>query len=121
MNDETKKLMEETRAKHLRPDSKYGLLSLASMKGKKVIDMEGYISLEFGLNAPVFNVSAVVFEDGTTIRLQGEHDIAYLCADDDEPGLTNKDLLLAIDPNDIDEAGDEEFQEYLEAADDKMN
>lgn len=121
MNDETKKLMEETRAKHLRPGSKLEYLSLASMTGKKIIDLEGYISQEFGLGAPVFNVSAVVFEDGTTIHLQGEHDIAYLCADDDEPGLTNKELLLAIDPNDIDEEDDEEFLEYLEAADDKMN
>jgi hypothetical protein len=118
MNEQTKQRIDAARAKHLLPANKYGtcLLSISSMMGKKVTDLVGYVSQHFGYDAPVFNVSGVVFEDGTTQHLQGEHDIVYFPADD-VPGLTNKDLLLCMDPDDIDEEDDEDFQEYLDAAD----
>lgn len=114
MNEQTKQRIEENRAKHVRPGSKLGWLSLASMAGKKIIDLEGYISQEFGLDSPVFNVCNVVFEDGTLLSLQGEHDTAYVPADD-VPGLTKKDMLLCFDPGDIDEEDDEEDDEEYEA------
>jgi hypothetical protein len=120
MNDETKQRIEEYRAKHLIPQdgSRTQWLSISSMMGKKVVDLEGYVSQRFGFDAPVFNVCNVIFEDGTRHHLQGEHDIVYFPSDD-VPGLTNRDLLLAFDPGDIDEEDDEEFQEYLDAADEE--
>lgn len=111
MNEQTKQRIEENRAKHIRPGSD-GRLSLVSMLGKKVIDLEGYISSEYGFDSPIFHVSGVVLEDGEILRLQGEHDIVYFPADD-VPGLTNRDLLLCMDPDDIDEDEEEDFIEYL--------
>lgn len=101
------------RAKHVRQDSNMGWLSLASIVGKKIIDLEGHVSHKFGVDTPVFDISAVVFEDGTTMRLQGEHDIAYLPADD-EPGVTKRELLLLTDPDDMDEEDEDELVEELD-------
>lgn len=119
MDEHTKQRIETNRAKHLRTeeDGRTQWLSISSMMGKKVVDLEGYVSQRFGFDAPVFNVCNVIFEDGTRQHLQGEHDIVYFPADD-VPGLTNRDLLLCFDPGDIDE-DDDEFQEYLDAADEE--
>lgn len=119
MNEQTKQRMDAHRAKHLLPADKYGTqhLSISSMMGKKVVDLVGYISQEYGFDAPVFNVSAVVFEDGTRQHLQGEHDIVYFPADD-VPGLTNRDLLLCMNPDDIADEDDEDFQACLDMSED---
>jgi hypothetical protein len=121
MNEQTKQRIDETRAKHLQPPDNYGTqhLSISSMMGKKVVDILGYVSQEYGFDSPVFCVSAVVFEDGTQERLQGEHDMVYFPADD-VPGLTNLDLLLCMDPADIEEDDDDDFQEYLDDADKEL-
>lgn len=52
------------------------LVSLSKLVGKPIKDIQGYISKEFG--EPVFQVSRVILEDGTSIAFNGEHDIAYL-------------------------------------------
>jgi hypothetical protein len=43
-----------------------------------VVDAIGFVSSEFGSEVPVFQVSALMLDDGTKIRLEGEHDIAYI-------------------------------------------
>jgi hypothetical protein len=121
MNEQLKQRIEENRAKHLRPaeEGRPQWLSLSSMVGKKITDLEGYVSFHFGMDTPVFNVCNVVFDDGARQSLQGEHDISYIPVqyrDDDTPGLTAADMYLCIDPGDIEEEDDEEFQEYLEDA-----
>jgi hypothetical protein len=65
--------------------------------GKKVVDLHGFISYHFGGDTPVFYVTKVVFEDGTEHWLQGEHDIAYIPAQDDGTPLS-EDNLMAIEP-----------------------
>lgn len=121
MNKETQDRVRLNRAKHLLPPdgSRTQWLSISSMMGKKVVDLEGYVSQHFGFDAPIFNVCNVIFEDGTRQHLQGEHDVVYFPADD-VPGLTNRDLLLCMDPDDIDEEDADEYQEYLDAADEEQ-
>jgi hypothetical protein len=59
-----------------RDDKRSYSISLTKLSGKKIKDVEGYVSKEFG--DPAFQVTTLVFEDGTTTRFGGEHDIAYL-------------------------------------------
>lgn len=62
----------------VRPEgSSYGI-SLTKLAGVPIADVIGYISNEFG--EPVFKVTKILFEDGTTTHVDGEHDIAYLSA-----------------------------------------
>lgn len=56
-------------------------LSLNKLMEKNIVDIEGYITTEFG--DPVFKISSVVFEDGTDEFAEGEHDMPYLtCVDE---------------------------------------
>lgn len=119
MDKQTKKRLTENRAKFIREGSEANWLSLAKVMGKKIIDLEGYISAQFGLDTPVFNVCHVVFEDGTLLSLEGEHDIAYVPNDSDTPGLSVKDMLLCFDPGDIDNDDDEDFRQNLRWAEEE--
>ena len=51
-------------------------ISLNKLHGKAVKDIHGYITTEFG--DPTFKMSKVVFEDGTSVFCEGEHDLPYL-------------------------------------------
>ena len=51
-------------------------LSLVKLSERKIKDVTGYISEEFG--TPTFNLSSVVFEDGSEMGCEGEHDMPYL-------------------------------------------
>ncbi len=51
-------------------------ISLTKLIGKKIVDLEGYLSTEFG--DPDFLLVNVVFEDGTRMGIEGEHDHPYL-------------------------------------------
>lgn len=62
-------------------DSNYEL-SLSKMTDKKIKDVCGYISMEFG--DPVFKLTTIVMEDGTKYGAEGEHDMPYLTDMDDE-------------------------------------
>ena len=53
-----------------------GLLSYLKMTGKKVKDIRGYVSDEFG--EPTFRLCTIVFEDDTKQNIEGEHDFPYL-------------------------------------------
>lgn len=54
-------------------------LDLADVTGKKVDKIIGFVSNDFG--DAVFVMQKIVFEDGSSIFCEGEHDIPYL-----EPG-----------------------------------
>ena len=51
-------------------------LSLNKISGKKIKDIYGYVSNEFG--EPSFVISGIIFEDNSTIGVEGEHDYPYL-------------------------------------------
>lgn len=50
-------------------------VSLVKLTGKKIKDIEGYISKE---GDAIFALHRVSFEDDTYIFFEGEHDLAYL-------------------------------------------
>lgn len=58
--------------------------SLSDLLGKKVAHVAGYISREFGSDTLVFKITRIIFEDGTHESVDGEHDIAYIPADNNE-------------------------------------
>lgn len=104
MNDAKIEKLKANRARHIRPDSKSGWLSLSSIlgKGRQVVDLEGYIDQKFGDDSPVFHACNVVLEDGTRIHLEGEHDIAYIPYHVKVKGMTEKEFNALIDPDDLD-------------------
>lgn len=62
-------------------DSDGWLFSLNKFVGKKVVDVVGFPSDPFG-DTPLFRVYQIVFDDGTKIHVEGEHDVAYIPAND---------------------------------------
>jgi hypothetical protein len=44
-------------------------------------DVYGYVSNEFG--DPCFKLTRIALNTGQTIDVEGEHDMPYLCGDDD--------------------------------------
>ncbi len=64
-------------------------ISLSKLTGKKIVDVIGCISMEFGF--PVFEVSSILCEDGLEINLQGEHDIAFIPQGSDSDMPPNMD------------------------------
>jgi hypothetical protein len=69
--------------------------SLSKLTGKKVVDILGYPADPFG-GTPLFQISHIVFEDGTTVFVEGEHDVAYIPAqgdEDDDLANLNEDTL----------------------------
>ena len=55
-------------------DKRY--ISLSKLTGKKIADIEGYISSPYG--DALFIMSRIHFEDGSSLYCEGEHDMAYL-------------------------------------------
>lgn len=53
-------------------------LSLSKYVGKKVVDIVGYPTIAFDDAPPIFKLRQIMFEDGTTVFLEGEHDTVYL-------------------------------------------
>lgn len=73
-------------------------LSLSELVVKRVRDVGIGISTEFG--GPVIRVSEIYFEDGTSLQVDGEHDIAYCYmpygkAREQWPDLTERLLIRA--------------------------
>jgi len=62
-------------------------LSLEKILGKKIKDIRGYISSEFGEHTLSFKMTEILFEDDTTQSCAGEHDIAYLYGEDFDDGV----------------------------------
>jgi len=66
------------------------LLSYVKICGKKIKDIVGYVSNEFG--DPTFKICRIIFEDGTTQEVEGEHDFPYIADYNDK----TKDILEKI-------------------------
>ena len=81
--------------KYLADGSDYEM-SLKKM-GLNIADILGYVSHEFGEDTPVFKITDIVLADGTTIGVEGEHDIPYLPCDDQIPCLTEEFLNENVD------------------------
>ena len=67
--------------KYLIKDSDYEM-SYFKISGKKVKDVTGWVSNEFG--EPIFKISHIYFEDGTIQGVEGEHDFPYIIDNDDK-------------------------------------
>ena len=61
--------------------------ALSEVIGAKVVEVAGYVSLSFGRDTPVFKITRLLFEDGTAMDVEGEHDMPYL---PDEGGIFKK-------------------------------
>ena len=72
-------------------------ISLMKLTGKKIKDIEGYVSTAFC--EPVFLLCAVVFDDGSKFGCEGEHDLPYL-TDYDDQTTGNLDKLSKDEVND---------------------
>jgi len=69
--------------------------SLSLLAGKQIKDVAGYISAAFGRHTLVFKISYILFEDGSKLYVEGEHDIPYITSEyNDErfPNLTDEAL-----------------------------
>ena len=55
------------------------VFSLNKLVGKKIVDVLGYPADPFR-GTPLFKVSQIVFDDGTKIHVEGEHDVVYIPA-----------------------------------------
>ncbi len=62
-------------------------LSLNKVCGKKVVDVQGYVTGEFGEDCAVFKMHKIVFDDESEVFCEGEHDLPYLT------GVEVEDLL----------------------------
>jgi len=60
----------------VRSDTNSYCISLVKLIGKKIVDIDGYVTSEFG--EPSFKVSWLKLEDGTEMSFEGEHDLPYL-------------------------------------------
>jgi hypothetical protein len=77
-------------------------LSLTTMLGKKVKDITGHVSQEFGDRT--FKLCNLILDDGTTLRFEGEHDHPYLTEGyGDNPGEISDELLAAYDEDEEDD------------------
>lgn len=56
--------------------------SLSKFVGQKIVDITGYPACPFGESTPVFKIYSIVFEDGTRVFVEGEHDTPYIPADE---------------------------------------
>lgn len=67
-------------------------LSLNKLVSKKIVDVTGYASCPFDECTPVFKIYQIIFEDGTNISVEGEHDVPYLPADESLRNMDEKTL-----------------------------
>lgn len=79
-------------------ERQYALVSLSKLWGKEIKDVTGYLSTQFGRDNIVFSVSCVEFADGTSLAIEGEHDIAYVTSTElDEHLGEGESLRLACE------------------------
>ncbi len=74
------------------------LLSLNKLLGKKVVDIQGHLSNEFG--QVTFQMYKIVLDDGTMFFAEGEHDFPYLT---DGDAKFDEDQFKAIYAEDNDD------------------
>lgn len=74
------------------------LLSLSKLTGRKIKDVSGYITREFG--DPTFKVNKIIFDDGYEQYVEGEHDLPYLVDFDEK----SQELIEKIDKEEREES-----------------
>lgn len=68
-------------------------ISLSKLTGKQVIDIRGRLAIaEWG---PTLCLSAVIFDDGSELSIEGEHDFPYV--DGEQPNLDEETLERLYD------------------------
>lgn len=77
------------------PDEYGSRIDLGKFVGKKVLRVEGRASSNFGKNTMVFQLSRIVFDDGTFVFIEGEHDCPYIPTG--SHGCSEKALLELYD------------------------
>ena len=79
-------------------------ISLSKLMGKKIKDIHGYISNEFG--DPSFKLTKVLLEDDTYFWVEGEHDFPYIVDGGVEKGakLDTDQMQTIYDEENPDEA-----------------
>ena len=70
--------------------------SLAKFTGKKIYDIIGYPSDPFG-GSPVFKIFQIIFEDGASVFVEGEHDAPYIPSDEEIHNLDEETLQSFIE------------------------
>ena len=73
-------------------------LSLLKLVGKEVSDIRGHISGEFG--GPTFVLTEILFTDGTSMGVEGEHDHPYVTeyrATNPQPNFDDETLQALLD------------------------
>lgn len=63
-------------------------LSLSKLMVSKIKDIVGFLYDPFDNENVIFKLSKVIFENGKSVFIQGEHDIAYIPPDDRIPELS---------------------------------
>ncbi len=64
------------RLKDVQSDENEWAISLTKLTGLKIKDVEGYLSGEMG--GTCFKLTFLIFEDGSEMGIEGEHDFPYL-------------------------------------------
>jgi hypothetical protein len=67
-------------------------VSLSKLTGKKILDIHGMITYPFNKGENLFQLTEIVFEDGSKIFLEGEHDCPYIPPTDKQPNLDEDTL-----------------------------
>lgn len=67
--------------------------SLLKLTGLSVVDIVGYVSMEFAV--PVFKLCQIVLSDGHELECEGEHDMPYVVTDYDKcpPNMDEETLI----------------------------
>lgn len=76
------------------PGSSYEL-SLKELTGQKIEDVYFYVTEEFGF--PVLKITRIIFTDGTSVYVEGEHDCPYISHTDEVPGLSYDNIANVYD------------------------
>lgn len=71
-------------------------INLEKLAGKKIKEVQGYITNEFSSEDPCFKLFRIIFEDGSSSFCEGEHNIAYL---PEIPGVSSEEMLNVYKTN----------------------
>lgn len=64
---------------------------LGAILGKKVVEVAGYPIAEFGKDTLVFKITRLLFDDGSALYVEGEHDMPYI--------PNNEEMQATLEPD----------------------
>lgn len=74
-------------------------ISLLKLTGKKVKDIRGYLADPYDAGAS-FQLTKIVFDDDTTVDVEGEHDFPYITSTEEQPNFDEDTLSRLMDEQD---------------------